>query len=409
MAKLLVTGASGYIGSRFVAVAKRDGHTVVALGARPVPGIRTIPWTLGAELPPGAFDGVDAVVHLAHSWLPTTSGAMILDDVNLQGSCALAAAALAHGVRRFVFVSSVSARENALNRYGRVKCSTEVQLLALPASDDVIACARVGLVYGGPLAGQYGLMRKLTGMTPVLPMIGVDREVQPIHRDEVCQGLLTLALLATLPRHVHVLAGPKPMRFGAWLQLLRRAETGRDLVLIPLPERLALLACKILSVMPIVDPERILGLISTAFVPSERDIGALGLAIADPSAVLLADRRNRESVREAALLLHYLMGRKAPIKAVARLARAIRNGGDEPVHLSPWIARFPGLLRLFEPVGGLPAHRLARHLGLAAMVVEALPPEGGRGRRTTILGAVLQVSAEAVALPFRLALRRVYS
>src|SRR5262249_3443127 len=69
--RLIVTGASGYIGMRLVELAVARGHEVVLLGSAP-PGLQVaevFPWRLGETPPPEALQGATAVVHLAHSWL----------------------------------------------------------------------------------------------------------------------------------------------------------------------------------------------------------------------------------------------------------------------------------------------------------------------------------------------------
>src|SRR5688572_16093929 len=67
--RILVSGASGYIGARMVELALQQGLDVRVLGTSPPTSqVTTFPWRM-AEVPPAqAFDGVTAVVHLAHSW-----------------------------------------------------------------------------------------------------------------------------------------------------------------------------------------------------------------------------------------------------------------------------------------------------------------------------------------------------
>lgn len=410
--RLVVTGASGYIGTRLVERARARGCDVVVLGSRPAGAIGAttpaIPWRLGETPPLTAFAGATAVLHLAHDWASDRLNGTGPGNANPVGAEALARAARDSGVPRFVFASTTSARPEALNAYGRIKHATEERLKALPGSEGRILCARIGLVYGGPERAQYALMAKLATL-PVLPMIGLDREVQPIHVDEACDGLLALALDPPPGRQTVVIAGPRPVTFGAWLRTLRRARHGRGLLLVPVPIELALKACdwsKRISFVPTVERERVLGLAGAAPMPSAADLAALGLSLRDPARLLMECRpARRRLIAESAALLRYVAGTRVRSPgAIIRLARVVRR---DPAfrRASPWpTVRWPALLRLFEPIRPATHHGLSRRLHLAAMVAETLPAQR-RPRGPWWLAVALQLALETVALPFRLLLR----
>src|SRR5688572_19475122 len=107
--KVLVTGATGKVGSRFVPrlIAKgydvrimvRDASKVVELtkaGAETVTGDLQRPDTLEA-----AVEGVDAVIHLAAFFRSFTENEKII-NTNYNGTVGLAKAAVKAGVKRFV-------------------------------------------------------------------------------------------------------------------------------------------------------------------------------------------------------------------------------------------------------------------------------------------------------------------
>lgn len=282
--KLLITGASGYIGQRLAQMAQARGHQVTVLGRVPLPGFDFVSWTLGEAVPQAALSGAGALVHLAHDWsLDTKDG-----DANGAATEALARQALEAGVARFVFASSTSARADAANAYGCSKFASEARLAALPGAAGRIASARIALVYGGPPSGQYGQMRRIASLSPVLPMVGLSRQVQPIHVDEVCAALLALAQRPDLSRPVYVVAGDT-MTFGAWLKLLRRAQGKGPLMLVPVPVWPMLLACDLTGLLPgipTVSRERVLGLTRAAAMPRGDDMTALGVTPGDPQTLL---------------------------------------------------------------------------------------------------------------------------
>jgi NADH dehydrogenase len=416
--RLLITGASGYVGRRLVETATRAGHEVLVLGTPPRSraGLLHLPWRLGETPGLKSFEGATALIHLAYAPIDSTIGKEEVVELNLAGSEALARAALEAGVGRFILASTVSARPDALNRYGRMKYELEQRLTALPHAADRVVSARIGLVYGGEEAGLYGLLSKLVRLTPCLPMIGLDRQVQPIHVDELCAALLAIALGSAADRRddhagIFILAGETPIAFADWLRLLRRAHTGRPMRLIPVPLWLALVACdltRLLPFLPPIDRERVLGLAGTNAVANARDLAALGVTIVDPRQRLHATRgARRQAIAEARSLLSYVSGnRQASIAATARLMRGIARQDVEPLGLPRLILRWPALLRLLDPFRPRTGHRLALRLHLATMVSES---ETAATLPHRTISALRQILLECLALPFRLALGRRYA
>src|SRR5215831_11270695 len=127
--RLVVTGASGYIGARFVERARQRGCEVVVLGSPP-PGsdVTAIPWRLGEVPRLTAFLGATAVVHLAHDWSSDRLHGTGPENANLKGAEILADTARGGGLSRFVFASTTSARAEALNAYGKINFAIEEKL-----------------------------------------------------------------------------------------------------------------------------------------------------------------------------------------------------------------------------------------------------------------------------------------
>lgn len=107
--RVLVTGASGGIGRRFVASDEAAGLDLVATDLRPGgPEVVRLDVTDPVACR-DAVEGVDAVLHLAADPSPEADFADRVLPLNLLGTHHLATAAVAHGVGRFVFASSAQA------------------------------------------------------------------------------------------------------------------------------------------------------------------------------------------------------------------------------------------------------------------------------------------------------------
>jgi nucleoside-diphosphate-sugar epimerase len=408
---LIVTGANGYIGGRLVAAARARGHTVTVLTRRPstmMAGVRALRWTLSDTLPPDALAAKvplerHTVIHLAHDWTEAAPGPGE-GALNITGTGTLLEACRALKLGRFVFVSSQSARADAANVYGRVKWRIE-QMLA----GDCEVAARVGLVYGGPRQGLYGLLVKLTARLPVLPMIDPFRPVQPIHVDEVCEGLLRMAEGAVAPGGWVGLAGPEGVPFGDVLRTYTRELHGKRLRVLPIPLRLALLACDVLGRLPKgpkPDRERVLGLAGTRPMPCAEHLAAIGLTVVPLATGLRREAASRRArLAEGRLLLRYVLLRPPSAALLRRYVRALPAVGEAGALPLNRLARaWPSLLRLLEPIG--PEPFLGRRLALALAVVEA-SPEGEQalassGRAARIAGLVVSLTVDALLLPARM-------
>jgi nucleoside-diphosphate-sugar epimerase len=292
---LIITGATGYIGTGLAAAAITRGHRLTFLVRTPNdnqknPGVRQYRWAFD-EPPPveafaqdGEFGPVDAIIHLAHQW---ESSRPEPEDENLTATQTLLQVARKAGVPRIVFGSTVSARQNALNRYGRVKWSVE-QLFDQPG--EVSAC--IGLVYGGRETGQWGVLSDMVRRAPVLPVPGADTLVQPIYIDDVCTGLLALAEKPILERPVYGLAAADPITFGQFLKQVARHRHGRKLRVFPVPIWLALLGTRLTGLLPFVptvDQERVLGVAGIQTIKTSVDLKDMGILQDDLAKNLAAD------------------------------------------------------------------------------------------------------------------------
>jgi len=169
--KILVTGATGKVGSRFVPRLLAKGYDVSILvrdaakaSALADLGAKVVLGDLYNEdtLPP-AVEGMDAVVHLAALFRTFTDNDGII-KTNHTGTVALANASMAACVKRFVFVSTGNvygtdyqrpAKEDDLvnvndpRAYSASKIAAENELISLHKSKGFdVRVLRLGFVYG---------------------------------------------------------------------------------------------------------------------------------------------------------------------------------------------------------------------------------------------------------------------
>lgn len=138
--KILVTGGSGFIGTRLVSELLTKGHEVHILDkvqSTSYPELCLIGDIRDPQAVDSAVKGVDMVYHLAAEHRDDVRPISLYYDVNVEGTRKLAEACAANGVSRIVFTSSVAvyglnagtpsekSPANPFNDYGRSKLQGE--------------------------------------------------------------------------------------------------------------------------------------------------------------------------------------------------------------------------------------------------------------------------------------------
>ena len=187
--RLAITGATGFVGSHLLDEALAAGHEVRALTRREQPGRTGVAWIAGALADRVALeslvDRADAVIHVAGTInAPDAAG---FEKGNVAGTLAMLAAATAGGVRRFVHVSSLAAREPRLSLYGASKARAE-ELVHSSGLDWSIV--RPPAVYGPGDKETLELFRMARIGLMVMPPKG---RVSVIHAQDLARLLLALA------------------------------------------------------------------------------------------------------------------------------------------------------------------------------------------------------------------------
>ena len=187
--KLAITGGTGFVGSRLIALATEAGDEVAALTRRPRKDGEKLTWIDGSLEDRDALQRLvreaDAIIHVAG--VISASGAAGFEKGNVAGTLALLAAATSSGVRRFVHVSSLAAREPALSLYGASKAKSE-ELVRRSGLDWAIV--RPPAVYGPGDRETLELFKAARiGLVP-LPPAG---RLSMIHVDDLGRLLLALA------------------------------------------------------------------------------------------------------------------------------------------------------------------------------------------------------------------------
>lgn len=224
--RVLLTGATGFIGRRLARALAAAGHEVVAVARRDdaqVPGaLHVLRGDFSTDVRPENWQprlaGIDVVVN-AVGILREQRGQRFA-TLHEAGPIALFQACAAAGVRRVVQISALGADDEATTRYHLSKKAADDALLALPLDAAVV---QPSLVYG-PGGSSARLFDLLAGL-PQLVLPGDGRQaVQPIHVDDLVRAIAGLVgQPEPLGRRRLALVGPQPLTLEGFLVGLRAA------------------------------------------------------------------------------------------------------------------------------------------------------------------------------------------
>ncbi len=189
MARVVVTGATGFIGTALVPRLVALGHLPRLLvrhlpAARPIPPVELV---LGDLTSPAsllaAVEGAEAVIHLGAATSAGRLDPVLAYRVNVGGATALIEACRATGCRRMVVLSTQHVYLPRCGTYGRTKRIAD----ALFAGAELeVTILRPSLVYG---SGSRGVFVKLVGLVrrlPVIPVIGPGTwHLRPVYLDDL--------------------------------------------------------------------------------------------------------------------------------------------------------------------------------------------------------------------------------
>ncbi len=234
---ILVTGGTGFVGTHLVKrLAREKIHTRCLL--RKNSRITKL-LELGIEVAYGdvnnkeslqkALEDAETVVHLV-GIIVERKGATF-EIIHTQGTRNLVAAGKEAGVRRFIYISALGARENARSRYHITKWEAEQEVIQ-SGMEYVIFRPSIMIGEGGEF---IRMLSRIVQQAPVVPIIDGNSKVQPIYVENTIDCIVRSLVDPEITNRIFEIAGPRQITYRElFLTLMKVVATKKPTVEIPI-------------------------------------------------------------------------------------------------------------------------------------------------------------------------------
>jgi nucleoside-diphosphate-sugar epimerase len=249
----VITGSSGYVGSRIVATLSESGWSTVGFDLEDPGNVIPDRFVSGdvrdASLVQRAMQGADLVVHAA-ALVPLAGDTTSFHSVNVAGSAAVARSAATTGVRALVNISSsavygrparlpvtTSTPTGPVDPYGWSKLAAEGAVngsfASAVADGAVLRHVRPRTVVGPGRGGIFALLFDWVARGSALPVLGASTTIQLVDADDLAAAVALVADPGFSGRIVNVGTPWYQSLSDDLVGLCRHAGTGACVVTLP--------------------------------------------------------------------------------------------------------------------------------------------------------------------------------
>jgi UDP-glucose 4-epimerase len=256
--KILVTGATGFIGNKLCQALSMRGDAVVAVSRRQVAidtNITVINKVLSKDTDwQDCLKDVDVVIHLAgraHVMNDVSENPyQAYADINIDATKQLAEQAALFGVKRFIYLSSIKVngertKDVAFSEtdspqpeddYGITKCEAEKVLnnIAIQTGMDVVII-RPPLVYGAGVKANFKSLIKLAQLNIPLPFGAIDNKRSLVFIENLIDFILLCTHHPNAANQTFLISDDDDVSTTRLIQYIKEASGKRPL-LIPVPQ-----------------------------------------------------------------------------------------------------------------------------------------------------------------------------
>jgi NADH dehydrogenase len=238
---ILVTGASGFLGSYILSEARRIGRPVRGMIRRT--SDRGLINSEDEHLVCGdlrdvdslvaAVRGCSAVIHCAAVITETAPDLELSWQTNVNGTENVIRACEQAGVRRLIHISTQAVSETNTGVYGKTKREADKRV---QASDLEWTILKPGVIYGPGGKGLFAKMNRLVNKLPAIPVIGPgNEELRPIFVHDLVDAVFSCLDHESTIGRSYDLGGQDVVSFNVFVQSILESQGKRPKRLVHIP------------------------------------------------------------------------------------------------------------------------------------------------------------------------------
>jgi NADH dehydrogenase len=246
--RVFLTGGSGFVGSAVIDALISRGHDVNALASsRPIPdhGGKVTSFSGGlfdAHALDRGLQGCDAAIHLVGIIRERPSKGATFERIHFEGARNVVDAVKRSGVRRYLHMSALGARADAVSPYHTTKWKAEEYVRASTLDWTIF---RPSLIHGP--GGEFLQMEAAWARKKKLPFffmpyfgggalgLGPAAKTQPVYVGDVARAFVDALEKPQTIKETYEIGGPDAMDWPTMHKRIAQVLTGRSCLTMPLP------------------------------------------------------------------------------------------------------------------------------------------------------------------------------
>lgn len=245
---IFVTGGSGFVGSAVInALVSRGYHVHALVNRRPVPDrdgrVKSFP---GGLFSPRALDaamaGCNAAIHLVGIIMERPADDVTFERIHLGGTRSVVSAAVRNNVRRYVHMSALGTRPDAVSTYHKTKYAAEEYVRDSGLQWTIFRPSMIHGEHGEFMRMEAKWARRKAPPFLFMPYFGAGPlgrggagMLQPVYVDDVARAFVDALERPRTIGEVYLLGGNQRITWPQMHKTVSRAVVGKERWVVPMP------------------------------------------------------------------------------------------------------------------------------------------------------------------------------